>query len=264
MDLTIEQLLRGKSTKIKDKEFLPTEGYVTPFFERMNKIPGTTFRCHAELPKQITITTTEELNSIEDITYNRVWIEAILPESYIEDNHSRVAGMVYGIDTRVPIVKFYTGGENRACTNLMVFDPTDLQVQTLEPKKAINFGSLDYILNKTSTMSAFLHTLHSIEFDCSIDNIHKSLGYWLDNSIELCYNTGMSKASIAASTVISAYKSLFKSTKSPYYVDIEKKPSVDMFTVYNAFTDILTHKDKDICNKADKCLLIKDILGITE
>ena len=60
MDLTIEQLLRGKSTKIKDKEFLPTEGYVTPFFERMNKIPGTTFRCHAELPQQITITTTEE------------------------------------------------------------------------------------------------------------------------------------------------------------------------------------------------------------
>ena len=76
--------------------------------------------------------------------------------------------------------------------------------------------------------------------------------------------TSPSPSSIAASTVISAYKSLFKSTKSPYYVDIEKKPSVDMFTVYNAFTDILTHKDKDICNKADKCLLIKDILGITE
>ena len=243
MNLTIEQLLRGKSTKIKDKEFLPTEGYVTPFFERMNKIPGTIFRCHAELPKQITITTTEELNSIEDITYNRVWIEAILPESYIEDNHSRVAGMVYGIDTRIPVVKFYTGGE---------------------PRKAINFGSLDYILSKTSTMGAFLHTLHSIEFDCSIDNIHRSLGYWLDNSIELCYNTGMSKASIAASTVISAYKSLFKLTKSPYYVDIEKKPSIDMFTVYNAFTDILTHKDRDIINKADKCLLIKDILGIIE
>ena len=264
MDLTIEQLMLGKATKIKDKEFFPTEAYVTPFLKRMNNIPGTTFRYHAELPKQITISTAEELNSIEDITYNRVWIEAILPESYIEDNHSRVVGMVYGLDTRVPIVKFYTGGENCACCNLMVFDPTDLQVQALEPKKAINWGSLDYILNKTSTMRTFLHTLHSIEFNCSVENIHKALGYWIDNSIELCYNTGMSKASIAASTVTSAYKSLFKSTKSPYYVDIEKKPSVDMFTVYNAFTDILTHKDKDIMNKADKCLLIKDILGIIE
>ena len=260
VDLT--QLLKGKATKIKDKEFLPTEGYVTPFLERMNNIPGTTFRCHAELPKQITITTAEELNSIEDITYNRVWIEAILPESYIEDNHSRVAGMVYGIDTRVPIVKFYTGGENRACTNLTVFDPTDLQVQALEPKKAINFGSLDYILSKTSTMGAFLHTLHSIEFDCSIDNIHKSLGYWLDNSIELCYNTGLSKASIAASTIISAYKMLFKSTKSPYYIDTNKQASTDMFTVYNAFTDILTHKDKDLFSKVDKILLLKNILNI--
>ena len=262
MNITTDQLLKGKATKIKDKEFFPTEAYVTPFLERMSNIPGTTFRCHAELPKQITITTAEELNSIEDITYNRVWIEAILPESYIEDNHSRVAGMVYGIDTRVPIVKFYTGGENRACTNLMVFDPTDLQVQALEPKKAINWGSLDYILNKTSTIGAFLNILHSATFDCSVENIHKSLGYWIDNSIELCYNTGLSKASIAASTVISAYKSLFKSTKSLYYVDIEKKPSIDMFTVYNAFTDILTHKDKDFFSKIDKILLLRDILNI--
>lgn len=262
MNITTDQLLKGKATKIKDKEFFPTEAYVTPFLKRMNNIPGTTFRYHAELPKQITISTAEELNSIEDITYNRVWIEAILPESYIEDNHSRVAGMVYGIDTRVPIVKFYTGGENRACTNLMVFDPTDLQVQALEPKKAINWGSLDYILNKTSTIGAFLNILHSATFDCSVENIHKSLGYWIDNSIELCYNTGLSKASIAASTVISAYKSLFKSTKSLYYVDIEKKPSIDMFTVYNAFTDILTHKDKDFFSKIDKILLLRDILNI--
>ena len=57
MDLTIEQLLRGKATKIKDKEFFPTEAYVTPFLERMSNISGTTFRCHAELPKLIAIST---------------------------------------------------------------------------------------------------------------------------------------------------------------------------------------------------------------
>ena len=34
-------------------------------------------------------------------------------------------------------------------------------------------------------------------------------------------------------------------------------------TDYKTLTTV-THKDKDICNKADKCLLIKDILGITE
>lgn len=262
MDITLEQLLKGKATKIKDKEFFPTEAYVTPFIEHLSKIKGITYKCHAELPKQITITTVEDINSIEDITYNRVWIEGVLPESYIEDNHNRVVGMVYGLDTRVPLCKFYRGGENRACTNLCVFDPTDLQVQVLNPKKPINFGTLDYMIQKTSTLKVFLDNLHNTPFVCSQENIEQSLGRWIDNSIELCYNNGISKASISASTIIAAYKLLFKSTKSPYYIDIEKKPSIDMFTVYNAFTDILTHKDKDFFSKIDKILLLRNILNI--
>ena len=262
MDITLEQLMRGKATKIKDKEFFPTEAYVTPFIEHLSKIKGITYKCHAELPKQITITTAEDINSIEDITYNRVWIEGVLPESYIEDNHNRVVGMVYGLDTRVPLCKFYRGGENRACTNLCVFDPTDLQVQVLNPKKPINFGTLDYMIQKTSTLKVFLDNLHNTPFVCSQENIEQSLGRWIDNSIELCYNNGISKASISASTIIAAYKLLFKSTKSPYYIDINNGKNTNMFNIYNAFTEIISNKDKDIMNKADKTLLVKDILGI--
>lgn len=261
MDISTEQLLKGKATKIKEDKFFPTEAYVEPFLERMSKY-NATIKCHAELPKQITITSKEDLNNIEDITYNRVWIEAILPDQYVVDNHSKVIGMVYGIDTRVPICKFYVGRENRACTNLCVFDPKCLSVQPLEPSKAINFGNLDYIIETTSEIKIFLDNLHNTPFECSEENIQRSLGKWIDNSIEECFNNGFSKASIAASTILSAYKLLFKSKKSSYYIDTTSGLNTDMFHIYNAFTDILTHKDKDIMNKADKCLLLKDILEI--
>lgn len=264
MDISLEQLLKGKATKIKENEFLPTAAYVEPFLQRFNNISGVNFRYHAEIPKQITITKAEDINSVEDITYNRVWIEAILPESYAVENHDNVVGMVYGIDTRVPICKFYKGGENRACTNLCVFDPLDLSVQPIDTSKAINFHSLDIILERTNTIKVFLENLHNTPFSCDYENVNESLGKWIDNSIELCYNNGISKASISASSVIAAYKLLFKNTKSPYYVDIHQGVQTDMFNVYNAFTEILTHKDKDIMNKADKCLLIKDILGIRD
>lgn len=263
MDITLEQVLKGKATKIRDKEFYPTEAYVEPFLERISKFKGVEFKCHAELPKQITITKAEDINSVEDITYNRVWIEAVLPNEFVINNHDRVIGMVYGIDTRVPICKFYRGGENRACTNLCVFDPSDLSVQPMEPTKAINYSSLDFIMDRTSTIKTFLENLENTPFNCDSTNIEQSLGMWIDNSIELCYNNGISKASISASTIISAYKLLFKNTKSPYYVDVNHGiNATTMFNVYNAFTEILTHKDKDIMNKADKCLLIKDILNI--
>lgn len=264
MELKLDQLLRGKATKIKDKEYFPTEGYITPFLERCDKIPGMTYKCHAELPKQITVTTADDLTNIEDITYNRVWIEAVFPKTYTIDNHDRVIGMVYGLDTRVPICKFYVGGENCACTNMCIFNPSDLQVQAIEPKKAVNFKSLEYMIEATNTIHVFLDKLHNTPFDCSTENIEQSLGMWIDNSIDMCWNNGISKASISASTVISAYKLLFKSTKSPYYVDINKGVNTDMFNVYNAFTDIISNHDKDIMTKADKCLLIKSILGLVE
>ena len=37
MELTIDQLLRGKATRIKEKEYFTTEQYVVPFLERMSK-----------------------------------------------------------------------------------------------------------------------------------------------------------------------------------------------------------------------------------
>lgn len=259
MNITIEQLLKGKATKIKDKEYNPTEAYVVPFLDRMEqKFPKVKYNCKVELPKQITI----DPSKVEDITYNRVWIEAVLPDEYCVDNHDRAFGMVYGLDVRVPIVKFYNSAINRACTNLCVFNPNDLSVQAIEEKKAIDYRSLDRIMERQSEIKVFLDKLKNTTFDCSVTAVAESLGHWIDNSIEESFSNGINKASIATSTIISAYKLLFKTENSGYYVGIDNPANTNMFNVYNAFTQIITHKDTDIMNKAEKELLLLNILGI--
>ena len=66
MEITIERLLEGKSTVIKEDQYLPTKDYVNPFIELMKKFTND-FSVLVQLPSQLTIT-----DSKEDITYNRV------------------------------------------------------------------------------------------------------------------------------------------------------------------------------------------------
>lgn len=47
--------------------------------------------------------------------------------------------------------------------------------------------------------------------------------------------------------------------KSKYYTTDNV---VDGFTVYNAFTDLITQDKRDLVNKFEKTLLIKDVMGI--
>ena len=66
MEITIDKLLEGKSTIIKDRQYLPTADYVNPFFDQMSKFTDN-FVVNVQLPTQMTTT-----EGNEDITFNRV------------------------------------------------------------------------------------------------------------------------------------------------------------------------------------------------
>ena len=260
MKIEVDELLKGLATKIRDKEFFQTEAYVEPFLERMQKITNK-FEVQVKLPEQITVTKKEDLD-FDNITYNRVWIQAILPDSYTVENHAEVIGMVYGIDTRKPIAKFYRGGLNMACTNLCVFNPSMLSVQELKPSEALSFRPLDSIMDKANEIRAFLNKLHGIVFPRNTEFINEQLGKWIRNSMHNKYENGFSPVKLGVPNIIDAYKLLFEDAKSPYYVASDRS-GTDMFNVYNAFTEVISNKDqKDIINKCEKVLLLKDILGI--
>ena len=75
MELTLNELLAGKACRIKNKEYFPTAAYVEPFLERAQRLTSE-LRIQVQLPNQITYTSSGDINT-EDITYNRVLIEAI-------------------------------------------------------------------------------------------------------------------------------------------------------------------------------------------
>lgn len=264
MELTVDELLKGKATLIKGEEYLKTEAYVTPFLERMSKFTDD-FRIQAKLPDQISLTKKEDLN-LEDTIFNRVWIQAVLPEEYAYDNHQEVIGMVYGLDTKVPVAKIYKGALNMACLNLCVFNPSFLQVQEISPKKTLDFKGIKPLIEQTSDIKIWLDRLSNTEVPYNEEIINENLGLWVRNSLKQSYKADYGTVKLATSTAIGAYKLLYENKQSPYFV--KKGEPTSMFNVYNAFTELISNdknKDgeyKDILNKCEKTLLLKDILAI--
>ena len=259
MELTIEELLTGKGTIIKGKEYFSTEAYVTPFLERMSKFTND-FRIQAKLPDQISITKKEDLN-LEDIVFNRVWIQAVLPEEYSFENHKEVVGLVYGLDTRKPVAKVYRGALNMACLNLCVFNPEFLNAQEIEPERPISFKCIQPLMEQVSDIKAWLDKLSSIEVEYNEALINENLGLWVRRTLNSSYDAKYGKVKLATSTAVDAYKLLYEKKDSPYFV--QPGQSTTMFNVYNAFTELITNVDtRDIINKTEKTLLLKDILAL--
>ena len=63
MELTLEQVLAGRGTSIKGKEYLSTAAYVEPFLERMSKYTDK-FIFNGIQPDQITLTKDGDINTI--------------------------------------------------------------------------------------------------------------------------------------------------------------------------------------------------------
>ena len=262
MELTIEQLLQGKSTRIKNKDYFPTAAYVEPFLERAQKLTSE-FRVQVQLPTQITYTASGDINT-EDITYNRVLIEAILPDEYKfnSDPHRAVLGMVYGIDVRKPVVKFFKGQERMSCTNLCVFSPQLLACQDLEAETAVDYSPFERIIEQTDDTAIWMKKLIETDFNCATQNVNESLGRWIRNCINMSFDNHYGKAKLAVSTPIDAYKSLFEKEDSDYYAGVDSG-DISMYQVYNAFTQVLTDgMKKDPFNIFEKTLLLKSILSL--
>ena len=261
-EIKLTELLAGKATRIKNNDYFPTAAYVDPFLKRVQKLTSE-FRIQIQLPKQITYTESGDINT-EDITYNRVLIEAILPDEYKfnDDPHKAVLGMVYGIDVRKPVVKFFKGQERMSCTNLCVFSPQLLACQDLESNSPIDYKPLDKIIEQTDDTATWMKKLIESEFDCSTQNVNESLGRWVRNCINYSFDNHYGKAKLAVSTPIDAYKLLFAKDDSEYYTGIDSG-NISMYQVYNAFTQVLTDgMKKDPFNIFEKTLLLKDILDI--
>lgn len=256
MKLTLDALMKGKAIRIKNRDYYKTEAYVTPFIERLSKITDQ-FLVQAILPSQMSITKEEDLN-LEDTMFNRVWIQALLPDDIGVDNHQSVIGMVYGLDVKKPVAKIYKGGLNQACTNLCIFSPAALSVQNIEPECPLDFKAVDRLIEEQFQIKTYLDGLQNMELP--YEQVNEKLGQWIRNTIRSSYSADYGNVKLATSAAIDAYKLLYENTDSPYYV--KQNQPTNMFNVYNAWTQTITDDTRDIMNKAEKTLLLKRILSI--
>lgn len=252
MDITIQELYKGKSTLIKNKEFYPTKVYVEPFIERMSAMTKN-FQIQVKVPDQMTFN-----KESTDITYNRVLIQAVLPEKFCIEGHDEVIGFLYGIDVKKPVVKIYRGYLNQACTNLSVFNPEWLRAQDLVPGEPIDYNCIQSLLEYTNDFPAMLSKLKSTYL--SRDLRKQYLGEWVDYALRESQDYGFGKVKIAVSTPIDAYKQLFIDSEGDYFIPDGIDPS--MFDIYNSFTQIITNDKKDIMNKFCKTIIIGQMLGV--
>ena len=256
MELTIDQLLQGKATRIKDKEYFTTEQYVVPFLERMSKFTNE-FILQAKPADQISLTPNGDVN-FEDIIYNRVNIEAVLPNEYCYEGHKQVVGFVYALDTRKPVVKEYMGGLRTACLNLCTFNPAALSVQELQPEHAIDYNFLNYCLELVEDMGVKLRQLENMEF--TKEQMYNELGQQIDRCINFKFHNDFGTVKLPESLPIEVYKNLFYNEKSDYFT---QNNIVSGFDVYQAYTDIICNgKSKDLVNRFEKTFLVSRIMGV--
>lgn len=256
MDISIDKLIEGKPLIIRNKQYLSTEQYTTPFLERMSKFTSD-FRVQVKRPD--TLSLNKENLDLNDC-YTRVLIQAVLPDELAIENHKEVVGLVYGLDVRKPIAKIYRGALNMACTNLCVFNPSFLNVQTISPEKGISYKPIEHLMEQASDMKMMLDTLKNTEWEGTPQNIESNLGRWVRNALNCEYNTEYGTIKVGTDIVIKAYSSMFVDEESPYFIG--EGNNVDMFTVYNAFTELISNdKGKDLMNKVEKTLLLRNILN---
>lgn len=256
MDVTLEQAMLGMPTKIKNKEYFGTKAYIEPFIDRMSKYTDN-FTIQVRPADQISLNKDGDVN-FENIVYNRVWVEALLPDEYAYEGHQQSVSLLYALDTRKPLYKIFKNTVRMACLNMCVFSPELIQVRELEPESAIDYIFANQVMEMTDNTKAMLNKLADSYTKRS--ELTDRLGEWVDRSLEANINTGFGKVQLAESTAISVYKSLVKDEKSDYYTS---EGDICNFDIYNAFTDIITHdKGRDLVNKYEKIYLVKDIMDI--
>ena len=255
LELKLDEIYRGKATMIKDNKYFSTQQYVEPFIDRVDKMCQGNFIVKAQPANQISLTPQGDVN-MEDIVFNRVWIQGILPGEYAYENHQQSINMLYALDTRKPLVKIFKNTLNMACLNMCVFNPEHLNIQEIAPATAVDYNFVDYVMKLVDDTKVRLEELTKLSFDP--EDLKEKIGYWIDECIKSKYINNFGTIKLSETLPIEVYKSIVIDEKSPYFA---KNRIVDGFTVYNAFTDILTNdKGRDIVNKFEKVLLVNNLL----
>lgn len=251
MEITLEQLLKGKSTRINDKDFLSTEEYISLFVDKMKNFTDS-YRIEAISPNQITLD-----KEGEDITYNRVLVQAILPNKV--DKYNEIYALTYSLDIRKPVYKVYRALYDNQSNILIAFNPNWFLTKEIKTNETFELP-LTSLMEATSDYEVKLKKYNNTVFSTKETDRYYRLGSWIEKcQFEIWRNEFGGKIKWSPANVVKAYNNIYINMDSEYYVG--DKDSTIMNT-YNSFAKLIADDKKDICNKFEKTMLINSLLNL--
>lgn len=246
-------VLQGKPTSIKNKTYLSAQQYISPFVERLTPL-GATFKCYVKPSEQSSIT-----DGSVDVVYNRVCIQAILPPTYYQQgDYQKVVCMVYALDSKIPVAKFYIGNIHSQYGTVMVTNDVQIHTQKIEPDTALDYSCIRHLLELTDTIYTSMNPILSVPIDRN--DMFSLLGLWMDKTLDYAYSSEFGKVKIANSIPVDAYKNILKDKDSEWYVPTTHE--IYLRDIYNCLLYLVQKDDKDIVNHFEKTMLINKILGL--
>lgn len=238
MEITLDKLLEGKATIIKDREFKATKEYVQPFIDEINKYAEKLI-IQAQQPDQIIITDNKAT------TYNKVWIQGLLPN--VIDNKQETINFVYSLDNRVPVYKVFRSYKDKDSGNL--YSCNELWIKTFEIKDD------ERMIIPIKTLLETNNPIEKVIDDLSNTTIldrNATLGKLIDKTMLSTFSSIAGKVKLSTSSIIKAYENLYFDSTSKYYSTTQ----CSMLDFYDSINQLITEDKKDIFNKFEKSHLV--------
>lgn len=248
--ITVNELLLGKETVIKGKEYFSTAKYVQPFLDRMKEFTSE-FKVYVKTPDQMT-------GRIDnpDVTYNKVLVQAILPTKV--GDYNETICFCYALDVRKPVAKFFKCYMNVETGIILAFNPSWQSTQAIEAEEPLSYADVKKLLELTDDVAVKVDQLEDKPVDRG--QLNSILGSWVRRSRMFESNSEFGKVKLSSTNAIDAFEMIFENQDSDYYCD--KSTAVSMFDCYEAFGQTIADDKKDIINKFDKALLVNTIMGV--
>lgn len=234
--MNVEELIETKSYK-KGGVILPTPyELIQPYLDIAN-LNCTNFEVK---------TTGLVENANDDGSVNKAYGRAsILGKLKLDNDFSYQLGIVYSVDTQVPMIKIFTGLNVNVCTNMTIFSASHIEsANILSDKRKDIYPKLREYSEEYQKIyedySKVIKKMSEVYYDS--EEVKRKIG-------EIALYSGKAGSIFGNNTVSLAVKHLLSSDR----YKLDSKGGSNGWLLYNAFTDVVTEKS-DIIKKADQVL----------
>lgn len=244
MEITKDKLLEGTATIIKDKEFLPTKEYVSPFIEEMSRFTDE-FIIRVEEPNQKLIT-----DQNDNTTFNKVWIQAIMPGT---DDIKEIYNLAYSLDVRTPLYKVFKHYTYDG--NPVLFQANWINTEEIKDGTKLIYN-IPYFMSLTNDIPSKVEKMKK----CFIDDPHKALGEMSTKALMYEFRNIGGKVKLPSSMPLKAYEMVYMDDSSPYYVKSTEESSA--WNYYQAYTSLVKDASKkDLMSMFEKTWLVSSLFN---